>query len=321
MKTCIVLYSEAGGTGKTTLSANLGAALNRLEKQENSPTTKTGSETLVIDLDPQGSLTKYYGYERFNNSTELSHSDVMELRNWDEDRLKNSETPYKPLGDVLSEKNGFSLRDIVIEGEEVDIVPSHTSMSNFEVEVGGDAGASFLLKRALDDIKNEYQHVIIDPPASDGFLVKNAVLAAQDIIAPVELSRKGVQSVESVQMIRDALQEAVELTGFNFDLRLLGAVANMVQQSADRTEFREELSEMGYRLFPPEIPDYTVFADAWDANQSVFRYLESQERVPERNKRAANNVLMLANLIRQQGIEPSNTGTTTLYEQYIGGDA
>jgi len=240
--TKLVIWSESGGVGKTTTAINLGAALGR-----------RGEETLLVDLDPQpASLSAHAGHPEAKTADGVTITDAL-------------------LGDA-------ALSEIVIEDEPFDLVPGHESLASLEttVRAEGISTAEFLLRSALDPVADGYDHVVVDPPATLNLLVDNALIATGNVLIPMEMTRKGQQSIGGVLETVDALESQLRRAQPEFTLDVLGVLPNKVDGSSLNREVRESLAENAddVEVLPATVPDYNVMERAWDAQLDIFRYAE-----------------------------------------------
>lgn len=240
--TKLVIWSESGGVGKTTTAINLGAALGR-----------RGERTLLVDLDPQpASLSAHAGYPEAKTTDGVTITDVL-------------------LGTA-------ALDQIIIEDESFDLVPAHESLASLEstVRAEGISTAEFLLRSALDPVVDGYEHVIIDPPATLNLLVDNALIASGNVLIPMEMTRKGKQSISGVLDTVDALESQLQRAQPEFTLDVLGVLPNKVDGSNLNQTVRESLEEDAddVEVLPVTVPDYNVMETAWDAQLDIFRYAE-----------------------------------------------
>ncbi|MBY5163753.1 ParA family protein [Salsipaludibacter albus] len=177
------IANQKGGVGKTTTVQSLAAAL-----------TELGRAVLVLDADPQGSLTFSLGFEP--------------------DELDPT------LNDVVTKR--ASLVDTILQHDEVDLVPANIDLAGAEVTLLSRTGREYLLRGELADLLDSYDDVLIDCSPSLGVLTINALTAADDVIIPVQcetLSHRGVaQLLETIDDVR-------RLT--NRSLRVAGIVATM----------------------------------------------------------------------------------------------
>src|SRR5690606_19906712 len=163
----ISIADQKGGVSKTTTALNLGVALNEL-----------GYSVLLIDMDPQGSLTLSMGIEP----------------------AYLEQTIY----DVLIGK--IDINNIIHGGESVNIAPANIDLSAAEVELLSEIGRESILLEVLEGIRDKYKYIIIDCPPSLGLLTINALTACDGVIAPVApdfLALKGlVQLTNTIKKVK-----------------------------------------------------------------------------------------------------------------------
>lgn len=238
----LVTWSESGGVGKTTTAINLGAALGH-----------RGDDVLLVDLDPQpASLTAAAGHAEAKTTDGTTITDVL-------------------LDDG-------DLRELVIEDEPFDLVPGHESLASLEstARAQGISTAEFLLRTSLAPVADEYDHVIIDPPATLNLLVDNALIATGNVLVPMEMTRKGEQSIGGVIDTVQALESQLQRAQPDFALDVIGVLPNKVEGSSLNQSVRATLEEEaeGVRVLPVTVPDYNVLAQAWDEGLDIFRYAD-----------------------------------------------
>jgi chromosome partitioning protein len=238
----LVTWSESGGVGKTTTAINLGAALGR-----------RGDDVLLVDLDPQpASLTAAAGHAEAKTTDGTTITDVL--------------------------LNDGDLDELVIADEPFDLVPGHESLASLEstARAEGISTAEFLLRSSLAPVADEYDHVIIDPPATLNLLVDNALIATGNVLVPMEMTRKGEQSIGGVLDTVEALESQLQRAQPDFALEVIGVLPNKVEGSSLNQQVREtlEAEAEGVRVLPVTVPDYNVLAQAWDEGLDIFRYAD-----------------------------------------------
>jgi chromosome partitioning protein len=238
----LVTWSESGGVGKTTTAINLGAALGR-----------RGDDVLLVDLDPQpASLAAAAGHADAKTADGTTVTDIL---------LEDGD-----------------LRELVIEDEPFDLVSGHESLASLEstARAEGISTAEFLLRSSLAPVAEEYDHVIVDPPATLNLLVDNALIATGNVLVPMEMTRKGEQSIRGVLETVEALESQLQRARPDFRLGVVGVLPNKVEGSSLNQEVRATLETEAedVRVLPVTVPDYNVLAQAWDAGLDVFRYAD-----------------------------------------------
>lgn len=181
----IVVANQKGGVGKTTTSINLSASLASL-----------GKKVLVIDMDPQGNTTSGLGVEK--------------------DEVEN--TVYELL---LGEKTiQECLQPEIFEN--LSILPSNVNLAGAEIELVGVEGKEYLLKNALDEIKGDYDFVIIDCPPSLNTLTINSMCAGDTVLVPIQCEYYALeglsQILQTVELVKKKLNPKLELEGVVFTM-------------------------------------------------------------------------------------------------------
>ena len=149
MSRIIAIANQKGGVGKTTTAINLSSCL-----------AEAGKKVLTIDLDPQGNMTSGLGV--------------------DKNELEN--TVYELMLDECSIKE--SMADTVVEG--MKIIPSNVNLAGAEIELLGINEKEYILKNAVDYIRDDYDFIIIDCPPSLNMLTINAMTTADSVLVPIQ---------------------------------------------------------------------------------------------------------------------------------------
>ncbi|MFD1588485.1 ParA family protein [Halorientalis brevis] len=243
------VYSEAGGVGKTTLSANLAVAHAR-----------AGLDVLVVPLDPQDG--------------DLSH-----LLDVDQNR---ADSEIDTLVHHLVGRGIGDFTDLIQTAEQgVDIIPEHNRLEDLgetlrkEREARSDFGESFpmwtQLQRVLREaeIHKQYDVLIVDPPASSGPHLYNALDATRNLVLPVEPSGKGQASVDGLNDLVSNLEEQLEI-----NIGVLAAVPNRFKGTTDQEEIVSEIEAQGFDV-PVTMRDRTSLLEGcWKKKCSAFRYVQ-----------------------------------------------
>ena len=177
----ISLVNQKGGVGKTTTTINLGAGL-----------LKAGKRVLLIDLDPQASLTYSLGIR-----PELDES-------------------LKTMYSVI--KGTTELKDAIITHDNgLHIAPSHLDLSSMELELTSQAGRELILKEALRPVLKDYDYILIDCSPSLGILTLNALVASREVFIPLQteyLAMQGMSKLmETLAIVKQRLNHDIEFTG------------------------------------------------------------------------------------------------------------
>jgi chromosome partitioning protein len=175
----IAFMNQKGGVGKTTTTANLGAALAEL-----------GKRVCLVDLDPQAHLSINYGVDP---------------------------DPNKPsLYDILVDETAFD-DAVQVVSERVHVLPSSIDLAAAEIELVSVPGRELLLRRRLEASKRQYDFMLLDCPPSLGLLTLNALAVAGEVIIPMQahfLALQGVAKLlETVHLVSRKLNAKLKVTG------------------------------------------------------------------------------------------------------------
>ena len=237
--TVMAVVNQKGGTAKTTTVENLGIGLAR-----------SGKKVLLIDTDPQGSLTISLGYPR-PDDLEKTLADLL--------NETISEQPTDLMGTILHQAEG------------VDLIPSNISLAGVEVSLVNTMNRERILKQFLEPIKAKYDYILLDCMPSLGMLTMNALAAADSALIPVQanyLSAKGLeQLLQTINKVRRQI---------NPKLRIEGILLTMVDS---RTNYAKEISTLirnayggKIKVFDTEIPRSTKAAEISAEGKSIYSY-------------------------------------------------
>jgi cellulose biosynthesis protein BcsQ len=243
------VYSEAGGVGKTTMTANLAVAHAR-----------AGLDVLAVPLDPQDGDLSYL----FDIDQDRANSDV------------------ETLVHHLVDRNRGDLTDLIKTVEHgVDIIPEHNRLEDLaealrkERDARSDFGESFPLYTQLQrvlreaDIHKQYDVLIVDPPASSGPHLYNALDATRNIVLPFEPSGKGQASVSGLNDLVTNLEKQLEI-----NIGVLAVVPNRVKGTRDQKAIIAEIEEQGFET-PVVFGDRTSLLEGcWREKCSAYRYIQ-----------------------------------------------
>ena len=229
----IAITNQKGGVGKTTTTVNLGVGL-----------AKQGKRVLLIDADPQGSLTISLG-ERNPDQLSETLSNVMEC--------------------VINDKSLPENFGLLRSTEGVDLMPANIELSGTEV------GLFNVLKSYIDSVSKNYDYILIDCMPSLGMMTINALAAADRVIIPSQpsfLSTKGLnQLMHSVAKVKRQINPRLNIDGI-----LLTMVDNRTNNAkAISTALRAAVSDR-VRVFDTQIPFSVRAAESAQEGQSIFAY-------------------------------------------------
>lgn len=181
----IAIANQKGGVGKTTTSINLSACM-----------AEAGRKILVIDLDPQGNTTSGLGVDK------------SELEN----------TVYELMLDECTVKQSVHKTSI----ENLDLIPSNVNLAGAEIELLGINDKEYILKGAIDYIRDDYEYVIIDCPPSLNMLTVNAMTTADTILVPIQCeyyALEGIsQLIHTIDLVQERLNPALKMEGVVFTM-------------------------------------------------------------------------------------------------------
>ena len=249
----IAIANQKGGVGKTTTSINLAASLGVLEKK-----------VLLIDADPQANATSGLGINV--NSVEIGTYQLLEHSNTAKEAIIATDTPN------------------------LDIIPSHIDLVAIEIELVDKDEREYMLKKALAEVKNDYDYIIIDCAPSLGLLTLNALTAADAVIIPIQCEYfaleglgKLLNTIKSVQKIHNPELdiEGLLLTMYDSRLRLSNQVVEEVQKHFNNMVF-QTIIQRNVRL--SEAPSYGENIIKYDASsKGATNYLSLAKEIINKN--------------------------------------
>lgn len=239
MPRIIAIANQKGGVGKTTTTANLGAALATM-----------GHRVLLIDLDPQGNLTSSFGLER---QTERTIADA----------LLDRRIPL-PVRHVMNSSSGS-----------LDVVPSALTLASAEAALMTKLGRELRLRDQLATVSDQYDWALIDTPPSLGLLTVNAMVAATGVIVPTEAR---FFSLQGLQMLQETVEEILYLNDrLRIIGILLSKLDRRLREERTVAEFLR--NRWGDLVFDTEIGTNSKILEASSAATPIFHYPGAEKAV------------------------------------------
>ena len=244
----IAIANQKGGVGKTTTSINLSSCL-----------AEAGKKILAIDLDPQGNTTSGLGV--------------------DKDDLEN--TVYELMLDECTIRESIHKTEI----ENLTLIPSNVNLSGAEIELLGINDKEYILKNAVDYIRDDYDFIIIDCPPSLNVLTINAMTTADTVLVPIQCEYYALeglsQLIHTIDLVKERLNKRLKMEGVVFTM--YDARTNLSLQVVENV--KENLNQNIYKTIIPrnvrlaEAPSYGQPINIYDprsAGAESYRLLAEE---------------------------------------------
>ena len=255
--TTIAVVNQKGGTGKTTTCENLGVGL-----------AAEGKKVLLVDADPQGSLTISMGWQQ-------------------PDELPTTLSTL--MAKAMNDQSIPPGEGILHHAEGVDLIPANIELAGLEVSLVNTMNREKMLKQVLESAKREYDYILIDCTPSLGMLTVNALAAADTTLIPVQaqyLSAKGLeQLLQTVQKVRRQINPRLKIEGI------------LLTMTDSRTTYGKQIGNLirqaygrHLKVFDQSIPRSVRASEISTTGKSIFSY-NPKGKVAEAYKSLTKEVL------------------------------
>ncbi len=249
----ISIANQKGGVGKTTTAINLAASLAALEYK-----------TLIIDADPQSNSTSGFG---------INQNDIK-----------------KTVYECMIDEKIRSIDIISTDIDYLDLLPSDIDLVGAEVEMVNINDRDFKLKRAIENIRSNYDYVIIDCSPSLGIVTVNSLVASDSVIIPVQCEYFALEGLgkllETIKIIQNTLNEKLTIEGilmsmYDVRLRLSNQVVEEVQTHFKSLVFNTIIPR---NVKVSEAPSFGIPVISYDAScKGSISYLNLAQEVIDKN--------------------------------------
>ena len=240
----LAITNQKGGTAKTTVAVNLGVGMVR-----------EGKKVLLIDADPQGSLTASLGYVE-PDDIGITLATVME--------------------EMMNDEEVDPFEGILHHSEGVDVLPANIELSGLEIALVNAMSREVILKNYIDMIRDRYDWILIDCMPSLGMMTINALVAADEVIIPVQTA---YLPVKGLSMLLSTIAKVKKM--LNRDLKVRGIVLTMVDF---RTNYAKDIAETiretyGSKvgIFKSVIPLSVKAAEASSEGISIYKHFPNSK--------------------------------------------
>ena len=238
----IAICNQKGRVGKTATAVSMGIAL-----------TENGKKVLLVDFDPQGDATYSLGWKNYDK---LENTIASLMKKIIKDEI------FKDGEAILTHKEG------------VDLVPANESLADMEVALVNVMSRELVLRDYLDEVKDDYDYVLIDCPPSLGMLTVNALAAADSVLIPVQANplpaKDMTQLLKTINKVKRGINPRLKINGIV--ITLVDARTNLAK---DVTMQLKENYGSAIKIYDSQIPLAVKAAEVTAKGKSIFAYDEN----------------------------------------------
>jgi len=258
----IAITMQKGGVGKTMTCASVGIGL-----------AQEGKKVLLIDNDPQGSLSISLGLSQPDNIATTLATLMGKIM---------TDTPIEPHEGIISHAEG------------VDLLPANIELAGMEVSLINAMSRETILKQYISTVKKDYEYILLDTQPSLGMLTVNALACADSVIIPVQaqyLPAKGLeQLLQTINKVKKQINPKLQIDGI------------LITMTDNRTNFSKDISTLlrenygsKIKVFNAEIPHSVRAAETSAEGKSIYAH-DPKGKVAESYKELTKEVLKIEKL-------------------------
>lgn len=244
------VMNQKGGVGKTTTTLNVAMGLSA-----------HGNRVLMVDLDPQGSLTACAGHDP--TTLDKTIADLINIQ------IHRGAMP--------------NVREYILPGQ-VDLLPANITLSVADLAMVTAIAREYILKSILEPLREEYDYILIDCPPTLGMLAMNALTTADEVLVPIKAQYLDVRGfdllLDTIYLVQSATNPKLVVTGIiitMFDERL--KLARMV-----KSELEEAYGKQGIYIFDTSVSTCTKVAESSVSGNSIYDYAAGSKAAAEYKK-------------------------------------